>query len=294
MENVPALVLEDVSVRFGGLHALDSVSLNVAPETVHGVIGPNGSGKTTMLNGLCGFVRCSGQLKLFGRSLVGLAPHRRVALGLGRTFQNPKVGDDLSVGDLLRIGEYRRRVRPFWQEAFAPWLADAEAQQFESKAREILDELGISLPSLDVLVSSLPHGVVKMLDLARTLMGDPKVVLLDESTSGLNEVEIAVMREQLKRLRARKLTIVAIEHNVRFLTDVCDHVTVLDAGRRIADGKISEVLQLPSVVKAYMGDDTPFKDDAPVHIAPEESTAEAERRSDERTEPRSRAAQTRS
>ena len=292
MGNAPALVLQDVSVRFGGLHALDSVSLYMAPESVHGVIGPNGSGKTTMLNAICGFVRCTGRLELFGQSLVGLAPHRRVALGLSRTFQNPKVGEDLSVRDLLRIGEYRRHVRPFWREAFAPWLAEAEALNSERKARELLDELGISVPSLNVMVSSLPHGVVKMLDLARALIGEPKVILLDESTSGLNEGEIAVMREQLKRLRARKLTILAIEHNVRFLTDVCDHVTVLDAGRRIADGKIFEVLQLPTVVKAYMGDDTPLKEDTPVHVAPDEAVAEAERRSDGGRQPRPRAART--
>ncbi len=268
-------MVENLGVRFGGLRALDGVSLEVSPETVHGVIGPNGSGKTTMLNALCGFVRCTGALELFGKPLIGLAPHRRVELGLGRTFQNPKVGEDLSVRDLLRIGEYRRGVRPFWKEAFAPWLAEAESRRSERKALETLDELGISLPSLDATVASLPHGVVKMLDLARALMGDPKVILLDESTSGLNEAEIAVMREQLKRLRARRLTIVAIEHNVRFLTDVCDHVTVLDAGRRIADGAISEVLQLPAVVKAYMGDDAPFKDNQPVHVTAEEPAAAA-------------------
>lgn len=279
MAAIPALSLEGVSVRFGGLHALDSVSLSVTPETVHGVIGPNGSGKTTMLNAICGFVRCSGTVRLAGASLGGLAPHRRVELGLGRTFQNPKVTEDLTVRDLLRIGEYRQGVRPFWKEAFAPWLAEAEARRSESKALEILDELGIELGSLDVMVNSLPHGVVKLLDLARALMGEPKVILLDESTSGLNEAEIGIMREQLRRLRGRKLTIVAIEHNVRFLTDVCDRVTVLDAGRRIADGAISEVLQLPEVVKAYMGDDAPFQDSRPIHVAAEEPLAEAELRS---------------
>ena len=128
----------------------------------------------------------------------------------------------------------------------------------------MLDELKISLQSLDGVVSTLPHGVIKMLDLARALMGEPRVLLLDELTSGLNESEIAVMRDQLRRLRAKKLTIVAIEHNVGFLADVSDHVTVLDAGRRIADGEFSEVLQLPEVVKAYIGEDAADTEGHPI------------------------------
>ncbi len=253
MNAPPALAVDGLSVRFGGVTALDSVALTVPAGTVHGIIGPNGSGKTTLINALCGLVRCTGSIRLLGHALTGLAPQQRIALGLGRTFQNPKVGDDLSVRDLLRIGEHTRATRPFWQEAFAPWRADADAAAFVHRAEGLLDELGITLPSLDVPAASLSHGTVKMLDLARALMGSPRVVLLDESTSGLNEGEIAVLREQLRHLKARRLTIVIIEHNVRFLTDVCDAVTVLDAGRRIAGGLIADVLQRPEVVEAYMG-----------------------------------------
>ncbi len=253
MNSQAALAVGGLSVRFGGVKALDSVSLTVASGTVHGIIGPNGSGKTTLINALCGLVRCTGTIHLLGRSISKLPPQRRIAAGLGRTFQNPKTGDDLSVRDLLRIGEYLRGTRPFWEEAFVPWRADANSAVFRRRAELLLDELGIALPSLDVPVASLSYGVVKMLDLARALMGAPQVVLLDESTSGLNEGEIAMMREQLRRLRARKLTIIVIEHNVRFLSDVCDEVTVLDAGCKIADGRIADVLRMPEVVKAYMG-----------------------------------------
>jgi ABC-type branched-subunit amino acid transport system ATPase component len=112
------------------------------------------------------------------------------------------------------------------------------------------------LPDLDVPVASLAHGVVRVVDLARALMSEPRVVLLDELTSGLNEAEIAVMRAQLRRLRDQALTIVIIEHNVRFLTDICDEITVLDAGRDIAEGRIQDVLRLPAVIDAYMGEDT--------------------------------------
>jgi ABC-type branched-subunit amino acid transport system ATPase component len=252
----PALTVDAVSVHFGGVSALNSVSLSVAPETVHGIIGPNGSGKTTMLNAICGFVRYRGVIQLFDHSLTGLASHRRVARGLGRTFQNPKVGD-LSVEDLLRIGEYRRKTRPLWKEAIAPWLSDREAEEFRGRAQSILDQLDVHIPSLAVPVASLPHGVIKMLDVARSLMGAPSLVLLDEPTAGLNEMEIAILRERLSGLRktAIAITVVLVEHNLRFLHDVCDHVTVLDAGRRIADGSIAEVLGRPEVITAYLGSD---------------------------------------
>jgi ABC-type branched-subunit amino acid transport system ATPase component len=257
MRAEPALVTEDLSVRFGGVSALNTVSLSVAPGSIHGVIGPNGSGKTTFLNAVCGFVRCSGDIRLLGRSVVGLPPHRRIGMGLGRTFQNPKVGEDLTVRDLLRIGEYRLGTRPFWKEAFAPWLAEADRKQAQHRASRTLDELGIDLASLDIAATSLPQGTLKLLDLARALLGAPKVLLLDECTSGLNEAEIIVMREQMRRPRGN-ITLIVVEHNVQFLSDVCDHVTVLDAGQRIADGTIVDVLKLPEVVKAYMGEDVPI------------------------------------
>jgi branched-chain amino acid transport system ATP-binding protein len=263
MASDPALVVSDLSVHFAGVFALDKVSLSVAPGTIHGIIGPNGSGKTTMLNALCGFVPCTGEARLFGRPLIGLAPHRRASCGLGRTFQNPKVDHRLSVREVLRIGEHERRARPLWKEAFLPWLADADARETERRAQAICAELGIALPSLDMPLASVPHGTVKMLDLARALMGEPRLVLLDESTSGLSQADIAVMHDQLARLRARGVTIVVVEHNVRFLSDVCDHVTVLDAGRRIADGEIAQVLRLPQVLKAYMGEDAPLEEAAP-------------------------------
>ena len=257
MRQEPALFTEDLSVHFGGVSALDSVSLSVASGSIYGVIGPNGSGKTTFLNAVCGFVPCSGEIRLLGRSLAGLAPHRRIGMGLGRTFQNPKVGEDLTVRDLLRIGEYRLGTRPFWKEAFAPWLAEADAKQARHRVSKILDELGINLPSLDIPAKNLPQGMLKLLDLARALLGAPKVLLLDESTSGLNDAEIGVMRAQMRRLRGN-LTLIVVEHNVQFLSDVCDHVTVLDAGQRIADGTVIDVLKLPEVVKAYMGEDVPI------------------------------------
>ncbi|MGH7071905.1 MAG: ABC transporter ATP-binding protein [Acetobacteraceae bacterium] len=256
MTSASALVVADLSVRFGSMIALESVSLAVAPQSIHGIIGPNGSGKTTLLNALCGFVDCSGSASLFGRPLLGLPPHRRAALGLGRTFQNPKVDNDLTVRDVLRIGEHRRVVRQFWKETLAPWLADADARTTDRRAFGLCRELGVELASLEVPMASIAYGVVKMLDLARAMMSEPRLILLDEVTSGLSRADIAVVQEQLRRLRANGVTVVTVEHNIRFLVDVCDRVTVLNAGRCIADGAVTEVLRMPEVVKAYMGEET--------------------------------------
>lgn len=255
MTSPPALLVDCLTVRFGSMAALDAVSMTVAAGSIHGIIGPNGSGKTTLLNALCGFVACSGRASLFGRSLLGLAPHRRADVGLGRTFQNPKVDNDLTVRDVLRIGEHRRGARPFWKEAFAPWLADEDSAITDRRASRLCQELGIQLPSLDVPLASIAYGTVKLLDLARALMGEPRIVLLDEVTSGLSASDIALVQHEIRRLHERGVTVVVVEHNIRFLIDLCHQVTVLDAGRRIAGGGVREVLRQPQVVKAYMGDD---------------------------------------
>lgn len=253
-ESTP-LVVDGLAVHFGGVTALKAISLAARADSVHGVIGPNGSGKTTMLNAVCGFIPCGGDVRLFGRDLAGLAPHRRVSLGLGRTFQNPRAPESLTVRELLRIGEYQRRTRTFWREALLPGRSVQDARDTDLRARGYLDDFEVGLSSLDAPIQDLPQGVLKMLDLVRALMGGPRVLLLDEPTSGLNEGEIHVLGRQLQRLRERGLTVVLVEHNLRFLNDVCDQVTVLDAGRTIAQGSLNEVLQLPQVVTAYLGEE---------------------------------------
>ncbi len=249
-----ALELRDVSVQFGGVHAVQDVGFAVPAQRVHGLVGPNGSGKTTILNAICGFVPTEGEVLLEGRRIDGRASHGRMRLGLGRTFQNPRPARELTVRDLMRIGEHLRRVQPWWQVAFAPRAADRALEGSTARATELLAAVGIGPELLDEQLVNLSAGVLKMVDIARALMAEPRVLLLDEPTSGMNDVEIELLHAALRRLREGSLTILLIEHNLRFMFDICDAMTVLETGRVVAHGTPAEVFRREDVIRAYMGD----------------------------------------
>ena len=248
------LAVRDLSVSFGGVRALTDVSLSVASERVHGIIGPNGSGKTTLLNALSGFVRVSGGIYLDGREITRVAPHRRAARGLGRTFQNPHGDHTLRVRDLLRLGEHRRTVQPWWMVALAPPLADRAWAQSTARAQQFVERAGLDATVLNTRLTDLSAGVMKMIDIGRALLGQPRVLLLDEPTSGMNEGEIDQLREMLQALRADGATIVLVEHNLRFVSMTCDVVTAFAGGRVVAEGSLDDVLDNDDVVRAYLGD----------------------------------------
>jgi branched-chain amino acid transport system ATP-binding protein len=264
-----ALELRGVSVRFGGVHAVRDLSLTVSTSQVHGLVGPNGSGKTTALNAVCGFVAASGEVDLLGERIDRMSPPRRMALGLGRTFQNPRPSRDMTVRDLLRVGEHLRGVQPWWQVALAPRLADRALAESSDRAAEMLQRLGVGAAVLDERLNNLSAGVLKMVDIARALMAKPRVLLLDEPTSGMNDAEIRVLHEALTALRATSLTLLLIEHNLDFMFDICDAMTVLDTGGMVATGHPEEVFSQAAVVRAYMGDPTnPAEDrDAALDLA---------------------------
>ena len=247
------LALRAVTVRFGGVHALESVALDVRPAEVHGLVGPNGSGKTTILNAICGFVGAEGEITLAGERIDGLAVHARMALGLARTFQNPRPVRELTVRDLMRIGEHQRGTQPWWQVALMPWAADRAQRATNERAAQLLATLGLPAALLDERLVNLPSGVLKMVDIARALMGTPRVLLLDEPTSGMNEAEIALLHAALAELRTGAMTIVLVEHNLRFMFDICDAMTVLDTGRVIGAGTPDEVFRREDVIRAYLG-----------------------------------------
>jgi ABC-type branched-subunit amino acid transport system ATPase component len=248
-----ALALRAVTVRFGGVHALEDVAVDVRPAEVHGLVGPNGSGKTTILNAICGFVAAEGEIALAGERIDGLAVHRRMALGLGRTFQNPRPVRELTVRDLMRIGEHQRGTQPWWQVALMPRAADRAQRATNERATRLLATLGLSVGLLDEQLVNLPSGVLKMVDIARALMGTPRVLLLDEPTSGMNEAEIGLLHAALGELRTGAMTIVLVEHNLRFMFDICDAMTVLDTGRVIGAGTPAEVFRREDVIRAYLG-----------------------------------------
>jgi ABC-type branched-subunit amino acid transport system ATPase component len=250
----PGLSVSELTVQFGGVKALTDVSFDVQGSEVHGLVGPNGSGKTTILNAVCGFIPAQGEVQVGGTRIERLASHRRMAMGLGRTFQNPRSSQGLTVRDLMRIGEHLRSVQPWWQVALVPRAADRALAASNERGAELLEMLGLPGRLLDEHVSRLPSGVLKIVDIARALMGTPRVLLLDEPTSGMNDAEIDVLHSALKHLRRSDVTIVLVEHNLRFMFDICDSMTVLNTGAVVARGAPAEVFAREDVIRAYMGE----------------------------------------
>lgn len=248
-----ALSLRNVHVAFGGVKAVNDVTLEIGTGALHAIIGPNGSGKTTLLNSVSGFVHATGSITLFGDEISRTSSFRRAHRGLGRTFQNPRGDHTLTVRELLRLGEHQNSRLSWHVAAFAPRRYDRDLAQFDARATALLKRVGLAPSLLDVRLADLSSGVGKLIDLIRALLGRPQVLLLDEPTSGMNLEEIQALESILDEMRASELTVVLVEHNLDFVRSACDQVTVLASGTLLGTGMLDEVLGLPTVVSAYFG-----------------------------------------
>ena len=246
------LRLRDVTVRFGGLVALDSLSLDVEPGTIHALIGPNGAGKSTVFNAISRvYPLAAGSIVLGGQPIDRLPPHRLAALGLSRTFQNIETCGQLSVLENVLIGMHAaiRPYVPFWP---SPARHRAEADAIRT-ADALLERTGLSAYR-DTPADALDFGHQKMLDLARALAGRPKLLLLDEPAAGLRNREIAALNTLLLELRAREgVTILLVEHVMQLVMAVADRITVINFGKKIAEGAPAEVRGNATVIEAYLG-----------------------------------------
>jgi branched-chain amino acid transport system permease protein len=237
------LKLSGVSKHFGGVKAVDGIDIDVARGTVHALIGPNGSGKTTTLNVLNGILKpTAGSILLDGRDISHSSPHARAAQGLGRTFQNIRLFPAMSALENVMVGAQREN-NP---------IPGGDAALRE-RALAALDFVGLA-DRAGAIVKSLPYGHQRMVEIARALAGHPKLLLLDEPAAGLNSTEKIELVQLLKRLRGHGLTIFLIEHDMGLIEQVSDRISVLNFGRKIADGAPQEVLRHPEVVKAYLGE----------------------------------------
>lgn len=246
------LAADNLSVTYGSFKALNSASMHVLAGEIHGLIGPNGSGKTTMLNVISGFARLRGGSIAFAEQRIERMPvHRRAALGLGRSFQGVAVFPDLSVLENVLIGLHLRDGQTFLR-CCVPVLGRQAGIESREQALAALARVGLTdfstLPA-----GTLAFGGQRMLDLARAMVGRPRVLMLDEPAAGLNPNEVRKLADIIREFRRLGSTVVVVEHHLKFVMGLCDRVTVLNFGQTIAADTPEEVQKNPAVIEAYLG-----------------------------------------
>jgi branched-chain amino acid transport system ATP-binding protein len=249
-EQAGALQVREVTVRFGGVTALDAVSLTAPPRQVTGIIGPNGAGKTTLLNAACGFIRPdSGELIFDGASLARLRPHRLAARGIARTLQGLGLFGGLTVLENVMVGASCHARAGFWPALIG--LSDADERRLRERAREALDRVGAA-DLAGRMPDELAYGLRKRVVFARALAARPRLLLLDEPASGLAEQELGGLGDLISDVAADACVLV-VEHRIDLMMSACDTIVVLDFGKVIATGPPAQVLTDPAVTTAYLG-----------------------------------------
>lgn len=249
------LEAEHLSVHFGGIAAIDDVSLSVSAGEIHGVIGPNGAGKTSLINAITGIVRVeAGRVSFNGEEITGLRPEVIAARGLGRTFQHAELFADCTAFNNVLTGFYRHQHYGLAAAAIRLGKAAAVERESRTSALRMLDAFGL-LDYADMRAKDLPFGLQKRLDMARALAAGPTLLLLDEPVSGMSEGEADEIVATIKDMALKqRMTLLVVEHNMRVIMSFATAITVLDQGKVIARGSPQEVRANPDVIRAYLGD----------------------------------------
>jgi branched-chain amino acid transport system ATP-binding protein len=241
--------------RFGGVHAVRDIAIAVPTGTIFAVIGPNGAGKTTLLNLMSGLYQPdAGSMMLGGSDLVGLPAHRRVRLGLARTFQKIRLFKQLTVLDNVVAGFHIHHAVPPWQYLLHGAAFRRDHDRCRAEAAALLSFVGLAHRA-DVLAGSLAYGEQRMLEIARALATAPRLLMVDEPAAGLNAAEVERLLDRLRILRERGMTLVVVEHNMDLVMKVADRVLVMDYGQHLFEGTPAEVQANPAVIAAYLGGD---------------------------------------
>ena len=249
------LEVTSLGISFGGLRAVDELSMKIEKGGLVGLIGPNGAGKTTAFNMLTGVYRpTDGGIRLDGQNLIGKKPHEICKLGVARTFQNIRLFSQLSVLDNVKTGLHNQITYSFAESMFHHGSYRKKEKQMDEKAMELLRVFNLDGVA-DYRAANLPYGKQRKLEIARALATNPKLLLLDEPAAGMNPNETEELMETIEIVRKRfGVTVLLIEHDMKLVSGICEYLYVLNFGRLLAEGTPKEVLSNPEVVKAYLGE----------------------------------------